>query len=128
MSFKRKMSAVLMSLALVTGTAVAGAAPANAGTSIGSTYNGASHIYYKFYASTNQFCIKQNVGSGYTAAVVFYVDGKALIQFGSGAYRDYRCIDLDKYGDVEGERVTFKLYMMHGSGHVFRSSTGYAYA
>ncbi|WP_404291103.1 hypothetical protein [Glutamicibacter arilaitensis] len=128
MSFKRKLSAALLSLALIGGTAVAGAAPANAGTSIGSTYNGASHIYYKFYASTNEFCIKQKVGRGYTANVAFYVNGNALIQLGTGVFDSWSCIDLDKYGKVESKRVTFKLYMMNSGGHVFRSSTGYAYA
>ncbi len=127
MSFKKKLSAVLMSLALVTGTAVAGAAPANAGTSIGATYNGASHVYYKFYASTNTFCIKKKYDKSYTASVGFYSNGKFIVSIGTDRFDQWYCKDLDKYGSFEGKTLKFKLQMWHKSKSVFRASNGYVF-
>ncbi|KSU65984.1 hypothetical protein [Arthrobacter sp. NIO-1057] len=128
MSFKKKLSALLMSLALVTGTAVAGAVPASAGTSIGATYNGASHVYYKFYASTNTFCIKKKTNTSYSAMVLIYKDGKQIYNLQTNMVNEWACVDLDKYAKVEGKKLTFKLSMFYKSERVYRSSTGYAYA
>ncbi|WP_418909029.1 hypothetical protein [Glutamicibacter endophyticus] len=123
MSFKCKMSAALLSLAIIGGSAVAGAAPANAGTSIPSTYNGGTGLYYKFYASTNTFCIKHNNPDG--TAVAQFERGSTTHYFLYAAYGSgWNCANLTYNNPLnEGDYVKFTL-IMH-SDDPMRRSSGY---
>jgi hypothetical protein len=103
MSIRRKLTTSAIALGVLAGGGLAAAPAAQAGTSIGSTYNGASHIYYKFYASTNQFCAK-HTGKNQTHEVAFY-----------------------NHGIKEGDRIKFTLQMSQTKPFklLYKKSVGY---
>lgn len=127
MSIRRKIATSAIALGVLGGAGLAVAPAAQAGTSIGATYNGASHVYYKFYASTNTFCIKQK-GKKNTAAVDLYPSGKSSYGIQTAANNKWGCEKLtSKYGFKEGNKVRFKLWMYRNSDFkkVHRDSAGF---
>jgi hypothetical protein len=127
MSIRRKVTTAAIALGLLAGGGIAAAPAAQAGTSIPATYNGASHIYYKFAASNNKFCVKPGA-RGY-ADVRFYRGGKRIWGTASSR-RIWTCVALTKHGFKEGEHATFKLRMYSASTvkkRIYKLSSGRVY-
>lgn len=107
---------------------VAGAVlPANAGTSIPATYNGGSHISYKFYASTNTFCIKKYEIHDSSAQVSFEFDGDRRYVIHTSLPDNWKCGVLTDHGMREGQRIKFTLAMYWNSEIQHSRSSGYVY-
>ena len=70
-NLKRKVLGSLAAFGVAGGIAVGVAFPAEAGTSIPTTYNAGTKIYFKYYASTNNFCVMQRVSKYHAARVTF---------------------------------------------------------
>ncbi len=91
------------------GLILSAAAPAHAGRSVPATYNGGTGIYFKYSASTDNFCIKASTKAR-TAEVEFYRSGVSYPYAGIvlGPENGWGCVDLtDTFR--QDERVRFKL-------------------
>lgn len=121
MTIRRKLTAGALAFGVLAGATVASAAPAAAGTSIGSSYNGASHVYYKFYASNNTFCIKKTAGTAYRAFVRF----PGYVRLSTNVPNQWTCIRLTDWGMKEGHSASFTLSMTWYSKKVYSSSSGH---
>jgi hypothetical protein len=126
MSIRRKLTTSAIALGVLAGGGLAAAPAAQAGTSIGSTYNGASHIYYKFYASTNQFCAK-HTGKNQTHEVAFYKNGKWKDSIFHTGRNEWTCSKLTDHGIKEGDRIKFTLQMSQTKPFklLYKKSVGY---
>ncbi|MGY5319778.1 hypothetical protein ACXA45_11145 [Neomicrococcus lactis] len=130
-NLKRKVLGSLAAFGVVGGLAVGTAFPAEAGTSIPTTYNGGTRVYYKFNSTTNSFCVKQTVSSRHAPRVVFYgANGKVTLTIKARDVWD--CLKLtNNIGLREGSRVRLGLSLLHKPyytteyRHVLGPSYGY---
>ncbi|WP_346921452.1 hypothetical protein [Glutamicibacter creatinolyticus] len=118
MSFGRKLTALGVSLGLLVGGTMATAAPAQAGQSIGKTWNGGVKVWYTYYASTNTFCLQRGSTSPSNVGVRFYnSSGSHLGSLSvSGSTKIRHCVDLKGVFKVrEDAKIKFQLYNSKGS-------------
>jgi len=119
MSIRKKLAAAVLSLGLITGSTVMTSLPAQAGQSIGWTYNGRTNISYAYYASTDHFALRRShsYDPSYMRVNFYDRDGSYaghLTLSGAGV-GDSASINVKYYfGFSEGKTYKFKL--MNASG------------
>lgn len=126
MSIRRTIASSLLAAGLAAGATVVAAPAAQAGTSIGTTKNAKTGDWYKFYASTNQFCVKTTYDK-YIAETKFYLSGKLKYTLKSTKRDRWACATLTKHGMKEGQRIKFALVAIWApdGGHAAPNSYGY---
>lgn len=125
MTIRRKITATAAALGILSGACLATAAPAHAGTSIGTTYNAKTHIWYKYYASTDKFCIMQNEKVNFEATAIFSSSTREISAAKKGVWK---CVNVKTaYGFKEGSKQYFTLRMIrhHGVSGPTRPSSGF---
>jgi len=128
---RKKLTAAALTLGLALGGAVVAAGPASAGTSIGATRNGATQLSFKYYASTDDFCL--DAPSSVSHGNVFFawpdspkgsgVGGTSTVEPDDG----WKCWDLKKLGFEEDERVRFMLISRPDQFDMSKTATSYGY-
>lgn len=114
-------------LGLAAGSMLVTAGPAAAGTSISRTYNGATGMYYTYYASTNDFCIEAPKSLEYAEVTFGTNAGYGRYSVSSG---EKNCIEIvdPQIGISEGERVDFALLSMKTMSSPAKVSRGVVHA
>jgi len=116
MNLKRSITTATLAIGLLAGGSLAAAAPAQAGTTIGTAVNAKTHIKYTYYASTDQFCISKASGAPHTIGVRFY--NSSGTRLGTLSWYDSgtrACLNLKKaFGVKEDAKLKFTLFNSAG--------------
>ncbi|MGW9737974.1 hypothetical protein [Micrococcus luteus] len=97
------------------GLAVAAAGPAQAST-IPTTWNGGTKMYYSYSDSSNLFCIQKGSSSPSRISVDFYSTTSSHSRRGLEVYVGNKvCVDPAVWGWKENQTVAFRLHNSLGA-------------